>query len=100
MTNGTAEWTRRRPSGSWPSGPATLAVSQHDAVAQRVTTQDITFDAAGMHLRPVAIRYAWPSELNLMASQAGLTLAERYSGWDGQPFLPSSGQHVSVYQRA
>ncbi len=79
---------------------AVIEVSQHDAVAQRVTTQEIAFDAAGMHLRPVAIRYAWPAELDLMASQTGLTLAERYGGWDGQPFLASSGQHVSVYQRA
>jgi len=78
---------------------ATIEVSRHDAVTQRVTIQDITFDAAGVHLRPVAIRYAWPAELDLMAGQAGLTLAERYGGWDGQPFLASSGQHVSVYQR-
>jgi len=79
---------------------ATIEVSVHDAVGQRVTTQDITFDAAGVHLRPVAIRYAWPAELDLMAGQAGLTLAERYAGWERQPFLASSGQHVSVYRRA
>jgi hypothetical protein len=53
-----------------------------------------------VHLRPVAIRYAWPAELDLMAGQAGLTLAERYGGWDAQPFHADSGQHVSVYQRA
>jgi SAM-dependent methyltransferase len=79
---------------------AAIEVSRHDAVAQRVTIQDITFDAAGVHLRPVAIRYAWPAELDLMAGQAGLTLAERYGGWERQPFLDSSGQHVSVYRRA
>jgi SAM-dependent methyltransferase len=79
---------------------ATIEVSRHDAVAQRVTTQDITFDVAGVHLRPVAIRYAWPAELDLMAGQAGLTLAERYAGWERQPFRASSGQHVSVYRRA
>lgn len=47
------------------------------AVAQRVTIQDVTFDGAGVHLRPVTIRYAWPAELDLMAGLAGLTLAER-----------------------
>ena len=78
---------------------ATIEVSRHDAVAQRVTIQDITFDAAGVHLRPVAIRYAWPAELDLMAGQAGLTLAERYGGWDAQEFHAGSAQHVSVYQR-
>jgi SAM-dependent methyltransferase len=78
---------------------AAIEVSRHDAVAQRVTIQDVTFDAAGVHLRPVAIRYAWPAELDLMARLAGLTLAERYGGWALQPFLASSGQHVSVYRR-
>jgi SAM-dependent methyltransferase len=79
---------------------AIIEVSLHDPVAQRVTTQDVTFDAAGVHLRPVAIRYAWPAELDLMAGQAGLVLAERYGGWGRLPFLAGSDQHVSVYQRA
>jgi hypothetical protein len=41
-------------------------------VQQRVTTQMITLDGRGMHLRPVAIRYSWPAELDLMADRAGL----------------------------
>jgi hypothetical protein len=35
-----------------------------------------------------------------MAGLAGLALAERYGGWDAQPFHAGLGQHVSVYQRA
>ena len=77
---------------------AILEVSRHDAAQQRITTQMITFDGQGTHLRPVAMRYAWPSELDLMAQQAGLRLRERYSGWDRQPFEASSRGHVSVYQ--
>jgi hypothetical protein len=53
-----------------------------------------------MHLRPVAIRYSWPAELDLMAGQAGLRLAERYAGWDRSPFTSASDSHVSVYRRA
>ena len=53
-----------------------------------------------MQLRPVVIRYSWPSELDLMAAQAGLRLAERHAGWDRRPFTPASSGHVSVYQRA
>jgi SAM-dependent methyltransferase len=79
---------------------ATLEVSVHDAVGQRVTTQNVTFDAAGVHLRPVAIRYAWPAELDLMATRAGLQLAERFAGWQREPFGATSDQHVSVYRRA
>jgi SAM-dependent methyltransferase len=79
---------------------AIFELSRHDAVQQRVTTQMVTLDGDGMHLRPVAIRYSWPSELDLMAGQAGFRLAERYGGWDRRPFDSTSGGHVSVYQRA
>lgn len=79
---------------------AVFGLSRHDAVQQRVTTQTVTPDGDGMHLRPVAIRYSWPGELDLMAGQAGLRLADRYGGWDRRPFDSASGGHVSVYQRA
>jgi SAM-dependent methyltransferase len=78
---------------------AILEVSRHDAAHQRITTQIITFDAHGTHLRPVALRYSWPSELDLMAGQAGLRLRERHGGWDRQPFDSHSPSHVSVYEQ-
>ncbi len=78
---------------------AVIELSSHDAAEQRITTQVITLGHQGIHLRPVALRYAWPGELDLMAQQAGLRLRERYSGWDRRPFDSSSGGHVSVYQR-
>ena len=79
---------------------AIIEVSVHDKVQQRVTTQMITLDGQGMRLRPVAIRYSWPAELDLMASLAGLRLTERHADWDRQPFTSVSDGHVSVYQRA
>jgi SAM-dependent methyltransferase len=79
---------------------AIVELSRHDAVQQRVTTQVVTLDGDGVHFRPVAIRYSWPGELDLMARQAGLRLADRYGGWDRRTFDSSSGQHVSVYRRA
>jgi len=78
---------------------ATLRLSRHDAVQQRITMRIVTLDGHGMHLRPLALRYAWPSELDLMAAHAGLQLTERYAGWARQPFDSASAQHVSVYQR-
>jgi|CZKT01.1.fsa_nt_gi SAM-dependent methyltransferase len=78
---------------------ATVELSRHDPAGQRVTTQIVTLDGQGMHLHPVALRYSWPSELDLMAGQADLRLRERYSDWDRQPFDSGSGKHVSVYQR-
>jgi SAM-dependent methyltransferase len=78
---------------------ATIEVSRHDAVLQRVTTQIVTLDGQGMSLRPVALRYAWPGELDLMAGAAGLRLAGRYGDWDRRPFDSLSAKHISVYQR-
>lgn len=76
----------------------TMELSLHDAPLQRVDTQVVTLDGQGAHLRPVALRYSWPSELDLMAEQAGLGLRERYSDWGRQPFGSSSDKHISVYQ--
>ena len=59
---------------------ASAAMTERLRVRQRVDTQMITFDGQGMHLRPVAIRYSWPAELDLMADRAGLRLAGRYAG--------------------
>jgi SAM-dependent methyltransferase len=78
---------------------ATIEVSRHDAVLQRVTTQIVTLDGQGMRLRPVALRYSWPGELDLMAQAAGLRLTERYGDWDRRPFDSLSSKHISVYQR-
>jgi hypothetical protein len=46
------------------------------------------------------LRYAWPSELDLMARLAGLTLEARHGGWRGEAFTADSGAHVSVYRAA
>ncbi|MEM8706611.1 MAG: class I SAM-dependent methyltransferase [Actinomycetota bacterium] len=42
-------------------------------------------------------RYVWPSELDLMARLAGMTLESRHADWDASPFTGDSGAHVSVY---
>ncbi len=44
-------------------------------------------------------RYVWPSELDLMARLAGLTLRERWSGWEREPFTSASTTHVSVWEK-
>jgi SAM-dependent methyltransferase len=79
---------------------ATIEISRHDKLRQRVDTQMVTFDSQGMHLRPVAIRYSWPAELDLMAGLAGLRLTGRYADWDRRPFTAASDRHISVYQPA
>jgi SAM-dependent methyltransferase len=74
-----------------------LDATRHDPVAQRVTTQHVHIGKDGIMLLPVQLRYAWPSELDLMARLAGLRLVHRFGGWQGEPFTASSPGHVSVY---
>jgi SAM-dependent methyltransferase len=76
-----------------------LEASVHDPIAQTVLYQYIEITRAGTRLYPIPSRYAWPSELDLMARLAGLTLRERWAGWDRSPFTASSAKHVSVYAR-
>jgi SAM-dependent methyltransferase len=45
-------------------------------------------------------RYVWPSELDLMARLAGMTLRERWSNWNREPFTSESREHISVWQKA
>jgi hypothetical protein len=44
-------------------------------------------------------RYVWPAELDLMARLAGLTLRERWSSWDREPFTTESRNHISVWEK-
>lgn len=72
-------------------------VSRHDPVAQIIDSQHILLRAGGLRLQPVRLRYAWPSELDLMAQLAGLRLASRAGGWHNEPFTAASTTHVSTY---
>ena len=47
----------------------------------------------------MVLRYAWPSELDLMARIAGLRLRERHGGWERRQFTAESRLHVSVWAR-
>jgi SAM-dependent methyltransferase len=76
-----------------------LDVLRHDAATQRLEESHVSLSRAGVRLHPVVQRYAWPSELDLMARLAGLRLKGRWGGWDREPFTASSSAHVSVYGR-
>jgi SAM-dependent methyltransferase len=76
-----------------------LDAAKHDPVEQRVASNHLVVSDAGVKMYPVRLRYAWPSELDLMARLAGLRLRERWGGWLREPFTASSVKHVSVYER-
>lgn len=77
-----------------------LDVGQHDLANQRVNSQKVIITDGNIRLVPLQIRYAWPSELDLMAQLAGLRLRERWSGWDRAPFTSDSQKHISIYEHA
>ena len=45
-------------------------------------------------------RFVWPSELDLMARIAGMTLCQRWGSWDREPFTANSRKHISVWEMA
>ena len=77
-----------------------IDAAQLDPVAQQITVQHIVLSEQGTRLYPVKLRYAWPTEFDLMARLAGLTLQERWSSWQRAPFTAASGSHISLYGHA
>jgi SAM-dependent methyltransferase len=76
-----------------------LDVLRHDMTTQMIEESHVSLSSAGVRLNPVVQRYAWPSELDLMARIAGLCLKDRWGGWNREPFNSTSSTHVSVYGR-
>jgi hypothetical protein len=76
-----------------------IKIYEHDPVHQKLRSRHVVFDGGGSRLFPVEVRYAWPSELDLMARLAGLRLRERWGDWRRAAFDAKSEKHVSVYER-
>jgi len=76
-----------------------LDVARHDPVKQLLEESHVSLSREGVRLNPIVTRYAWPSELDLMARIAGLRLKERWGGWNREPFTSTSSNCVSVYGR-
>ena len=75
-----------------------LAVSLLDAATQVVDSSHVVLRQGDVRLYPVRIRFAYPSELDLMARIAGLRLRERWGSWAREPYT-GEGEHVSVYEK-
>jgi len=72
----------------------------YDPVRQRLSTHLVKRLAGGHTIvLPVEIRFCWPSELDLMARLAGVTLEDRFGWYDLRPFTDRSTNHVSVYRK-
>lgn len=76
-----------------------LTADRYDARSQTITGQYIDISAAGITLRPVHIRYLFPTQLDALAADAGLVPDGRWADWNRSPFDADSAMHVSVYRR-
>jgi SAM-dependent methyltransferase len=76
-----------------------LDLLRHDMATQMIEESHVSLSPAGVRLNPVVQRYAWPSELDLMARIAGLRLKERWGSWTRDSFTSVCSNCISVYGR-
>ncbi|MGC4175460.1 class I SAM-dependent DNA methyltransferase [Demequina sp.] len=78
--------------------PGYAGVDEYDTVSQSLLSHHISVRADGTGTENVTPqRYVWPSELDLMARIAGMTLENRWEDFEGTPFTSESQKHVSVW---
>ena len=70
-----------------------------DFVGQILYSHHYWFDGGKLQTFSLPFRYVWPSELDLMAQLAGLSLRERWADWTRTPFTDESTSHVSVWEK-
>jgi SAM-dependent methyltransferase len=78
-----------------------LRVSRTDPERGMVSGHHVELrDGRPVRLRPWQVCFGTPEALDELAATAGLQVAERYAGWDGATFDPTSEAHVTVYRVA
>ena len=70
-----------------------------DPVAQQAVSHHFVASGSEVAESRTPFRYVWPSELDLMARLAGMTLRYRWADWDRSPFTGESSSHVSVWEK-
>jgi SAM-dependent methyltransferase len=80
--------------------PPHLGFDEIDVATQQGVSHHywVADGAGGVHSMPY--RFVWPSELDLMARIAGMTLRERWGDWNREPFTGTSAKHISVWEKA
>ena len=76
-----------------------LGFDEYEVASQGLISHHYSVVDGALEVFSVPFRYVWPSELDLMARLAGMTLRERWSGWRREPFTSDSTMHVSVWER-
>lgn len=77
-----------------------LGFDSYDLAHQGLTSHHFfRQDGGDWQRNSIPFRYAWPAELDLMATLAGLRLRERWNDWRRGPFTSESRQHISVWEK-
>jgi SAM-dependent methyltransferase len=69
-----------------------------DLVEQRAVSHHFVASGDDIHEFRTPWRYVWPSELDLMAKLAGMSLVHRWGDWDRSSFTGDSEKHISVWE--
>ena len=69
-----------------------LGFDEYDVARQGLISHHYLVTEGALEVVSMPFRYVWPSELDLMARLAGMTLRERYAGWNREPFTSDSTQ--------
>jgi SAM-dependent methyltransferase len=76
-----------------------VGVDELDFDTQRLVSHHFNLIDGRWERFSIPFRSVSPAELDLMARLAGMTLCERWSGWEREPFTSESPKHVSVWQK-
>ena len=76
-----------------------LGFDEYDVANQGLISHHYSKADGGFQRNSLPLRYVWPSELDLMARLAGMSLRERWGGWEREPFTSDSTKHVSVWKK-
>ena len=76
-----------------------LGFDEYDIVSQGLISHHYWVIDGKLEVFSPPFRYVWPAELDLMARLVGLSLRERWGGWQREPFTSQSTSHVSVWQK-
>ena len=74
-------------------------IDEYDVATQGLISHHFWNEEGRSEHFSMPFRYVWPSELDLMAQLAGMTLRERWAGWTKEPFTSESRSHVSVWEK-
>jgi hypothetical protein len=81
------------------AGEDSWGIDEYEVASQRLTSHHLEVVDGRLERTSIPFRYVWPSELDLMAELAGMSLHERWGGWRSEPFTSDSRQHVSVWMK-